>query len=128
MLAMKLKDRVAIITGAASGIGLAGAHTFAHEGARVIIADIDAKAAPAVEKAIRNTGGQAYFVQTDVSKSEQVQAMMAAVIGRYGRLDILWNNATALRDCSEHDAPVHSLPEAEWDFMRIPGDVNGAFR
>lgn len=114
---MKLDGRVAIITGGAGGIGRAGVELFAREGARVVIADIDTQGGAALECAIRDQGGEACFLSTDVSKTEQVQATMAAVMTRYGRIDIVWNNATALRGCSEHDAPVHALPEAEWDFI-----------
>jgi NAD(P)-dependent dehydrogenase (short-subunit alcohol dehydrogenase family) len=118
MLGTKLQGKVAIITGGAGGIGSAGARLFAREGARVVIADIDCGAGQALEGAIRKDGGEACFIPVDVSVGEQVQAMMVAVMESHGRIDVLWNNATALHGCSEHDAPVHELPEAEWDFIQ----------
>ena len=88
---MKLKNRVAIITGSAQGIGAAFAVGYAKEGAQVVIADIsDGKdAVQAVEK----EGGQAIYVKTDVSKQDQCDAMAKAAADRFGRIDVLVNNA-----------------------------------
>jgi len=115
---MKLTDRVVIITGAAGGIGSAGVRVFAKAGAKVIIADINEQGGIALEENIRAEGGDACFINTDVSQTSRVQSTIAEVMRRYGQIDVLWNNATALRGCSEHDAPVHALPEAEWDFIQ----------
>jgi NAD(P)-dependent dehydrogenase (short-subunit alcohol dehydrogenase family) len=84
----RLQDRVAVITGAGSGIGLATARRFAAEGAKVIAVDISAEAGKA---AAEETGGE--FVACDVSDEEQVKALFDGVAERYGRVDIAFNNA-----------------------------------
>lgn len=114
---MILKDRVAIITGSAAGIGCAGALEFAKEGARVVVVDINERGGQETERRVREAGGEAFFVRTDVSKSDQVAAMVNYAIDRYHRIDILWNNAAATKLCNEQDRPVHLLPEAVWDQM-----------
>ncbi|HEV2378965.1 MAG TPA: glucose 1-dehydrogenase [Terriglobia bacterium] len=114
---MKLQGRVAIITGSASGVGRAGAILFAKEGARVVLADINEQGGQETEKVIRETGGMASFVSTDVSKPPQVESMVKVAIERYQRLNILWNNAGATKLCNEEDRPVHLLPESVWDQM-----------
>jgi len=88
---MRLKDRVAIITGAAQGIGAAYAIGFAKEGAKVVVADIlDGKG---VVKSVEEMGGRAMFVKTDVSKQDECNAMAKATFDRFGSIDILVNNA-----------------------------------
>jgi NAD(P)-dependent dehydrogenase (short-subunit alcohol dehydrogenase family) len=91
---MRLKDKVAIITGAARGIGAAFAIGFGKEGAKVVIGDIrdGNKTVAAIEKA----GGQAIYVKTDVTKQDQCDAMVKAAMGRFGSIDILINNAGTL--------------------------------
>ncbi|MFG1604318.1 3-oxoacyl-ACP reductase [Actinoplanes sp. NPDC049265] len=84
----RLQDRVAVITGAGSGIGLATARRFAAEGARVVCADISVSAG---EKAAGEVGGE--FVQVDVADEESVRALMDGTAERHGRLDIVFNNA-----------------------------------
>jgi NAD(P)-dependent dehydrogenase (short-subunit alcohol dehydrogenase family)/molybdopterin converting factor small subunit len=88
---MKLKDRVAIITGAAQGIGAAFALGFAKEGAKIVIADVQ-DGSSAVEE-VKKAGGEAIFVKTDVGKQEECDAMAKAAMERFGRVDILLNNA-----------------------------------
>ncbi len=87
---MRLKDKIALITGAGSGIGRATAKLFAVEGATVVIVDKNAAAAKAVAAEI---GGRALAIAADVSKSSDVQAMIGETISKYQRLDILFNNA-----------------------------------
>jgi 3-oxoacyl-[acyl-carrier protein] reductase len=87
---MKLKDKVAIITGAGQGIGEAYAHRFAQEGAKVVVADINQEKGRAVAAAI---GGDAVFERVDVSNEEDTKRIAKAVADRFGRIDILINNA-----------------------------------
>ena len=90
---MRLKNRVALITGAASGMGESAARIFAQEGARVMIADILEDEGKAVAEAIKYSGGDASFVALDVANEEQWRAGVDATVSTYGRLDILVNNA-----------------------------------
>ncbi len=93
---MDLKDKVAIVTGGARGIGEAIAATLAREGATVVIGDLlEAEAAETVER-IRQAGGTADFVRTDVSSRKEMEALAGAAIRQHGRVDILVNNAGAL--------------------------------
>jgi len=89
----RLEGKVALVTGGAMGIGRAVALAFAREGARVVIADIDVEKGHEVVEAIRNTEGDAAFVQADVGRSEDVQAAVQTALRQFGRLDILVNNA-----------------------------------
>ena len=90
---MRLKNKVALITGAASGMGESAARIFADEGARVMIADILENEGAAVAEAIKASGGDASFVALDVSNEEQWRSGIDATVATYGRLDILVNNA-----------------------------------
>lgn len=89
----RLTGKVAIITGAASGIGEATAMLFAKEGASLLLADWQDARGERVAEAARKIGGKAAFVKTDVSKPEDVQAMVRAAVQEYGRLDVIFNNA-----------------------------------
>jgi NAD(P)-dependent dehydrogenase (short-subunit alcohol dehydrogenase family) len=108
---MRLKDKVAIITGAARGIGAAFAVGFAKEGARVVVADIGdgADTVGLIEK----TGGQALYVKTDVSRQEQCNAMAKAAMDRFGAVDVLINNAGLLVTIK----PFMEVTSEEW--MRV---------
>jgi len=90
---MRLKNKVALITGAASGMGESAARIFAEEGARVMIADILENEGTAVAEAINASGGDASFVALDVSNEGQWRSGVDATVAMYGRLDILVNNA-----------------------------------
>ena len=90
---MRLKDKVAVITGAASGIGKEIAITFAREGCKVVIADLDQKAADATAAELDPTGARAIGVAMDVANEEQVNAGIAKSIARFGALDVLVSNA-----------------------------------
>jgi len=93
---MDLKDKVAIVTGGARGIGEAIAATFAREGAKVVIGDrLEAEAGETVER-IRQAGGTADFLRTDVSSRTEMEALVGAAVRQHGRVDILVNNAGAL--------------------------------
>ncbi len=114
---VRLTDRVAVITGSGSGIGRAGAELFAQEGASVVVADVSERGGTETEKVIREAGGDALFVQTDVSQTVQVERMVRTTVDRYKRVDILWNNAAAVKTSAEVDRPVHELPENVWDLI-----------
>ena len=90
---MRLKDKVAIITGAGSGIGRASAVLFAKEGAKVVVADVVRRGGLKTVRMIRNSGGEATFVETDVSRASDVERMVKTTVEKYGKLDILFNNA-----------------------------------
>lgn len=90
---MKLASKVALITGAGSGMGRAGALLFAVEGAKVAVADIDRRAAELTAREIEAAGGKAIALGADVSKKEDAQAMVAATIAKLGVPDIVYNNA-----------------------------------
>src|SRR5436309_5422163 len=90
---MRLKDKVAIITGAAHGMGEAEARLFAAEGARTVVADILGGDAAAVAAAIRAAGGEAIAATIDVTSEAEWRALIAQTLSAYGRLDILVNNA-----------------------------------
>lgn len=90
---MKLAEKIAVITGAASGIGFATAQLFAAEGAYVVIADRNVDAAKEAAETLIAAGGQAEAVQVDVTVADQVKALLDGVAARHGRLDILVNNA-----------------------------------
>lgn len=106
---MRLKDKIAIITGAASGIGKATAMLFAQHGAKVVIADIDENGANQTVAAIRDAGNEAIYVRTDVTISDDTKQMAQETVKTYQKLDILFNNAgIAMR------LPAGELPEADW--------------
>ena len=90
---MRLNDKVALISGAAHGMGEATARLFAREGAKVIIADVLEREGETVAQSIVANGGSAMFVRLDVAEEPQWIAAIAATIARYGRLDVLVNNA-----------------------------------
>ena len=94
---MRLQERVAIVTGAASGIGKAIANRFAAEGALVTIADKNESAIPPAIEDIKAGGGQAAGIAVDVTDRPQIQAFMSEVVETYGRIDILVNNAGITR-------------------------------
>jgi NAD(P)-dependent dehydrogenase (short-subunit alcohol dehydrogenase family) len=90
---MRLKNKVAIVTGSGAGIGRAIATTFAREGARVVVADMDEEAGRGTVAAIQAGEGTALFVRTDVSQVEDTQRLVEAALSTYGRLNVLVNNA-----------------------------------
>jgi len=106
-----LKDKVAIVTGAAMGMGEATARLFASAGAKVVVADFNTEKGNAVVADIKAGGGEATFVHVDISKADQVEAMVAATVKAYGRLDVAVNNAALTPD----DKPAHEFDEAYWD-------------
>jgi len=107
----RLKDKVATITGGGSGIGRATCLLFAREGAKVVVADYIAEGGNETVRQISAAGGQAVFVQADVSKSADVQNMIGAAVRNYGRVDILFNNA----GIEGPSAKLANLKEEDWD-------------
>jgi len=103
--------KVAIVTGAAGGIGRASARAFATKGAHVVVADVDVEHGNETVSLIASDGGSAQFVRTDVARSDDVQALVDTTVREHGRLDFAHNNAGV----AGANLPVAELPEAEWD-------------
>jgi NAD(P)-dependent dehydrogenase (short-subunit alcohol dehydrogenase family) len=122
MTAKLLQDKVALITGGASGMGRASALVFARHGARVAIADIDRPGGEETIERVRQQGGQGLFVQADIAESTDVQRMIGAAISHFGRLDCAFNNAgIEMPMCS-----VAEIPDEAWDRL-IRVNLRGAF-
>jgi NAD(P)-dependent dehydrogenase (short-subunit alcohol dehydrogenase family) len=115
-----LQDRVALVTGAARGIGKAIADTLAMNQARVIYSDIDL--AGATRSASQLPGAQA--MEIDVGNEAQVQAVTEQIVGEYGRIDILVNNAGV--NTAHHRVPIDQFPRAEWDRI-VQVDLTGLY-
>jgi 3-oxoacyl-[acyl-carrier protein] reductase len=106
----ELEGQVAVITGAGSGMGRATALTFAREGAIVVVADIDRDGGSETTARIEKAGGQAAFVPTDVARGEDVRRLVDGAVERYGKIDILHNNAGIILVKFLED-----MTEEEWD-------------
>lgn len=118
----RLAGKVTLITGAAQGMGAEAATLFASEGASVAAADVH-EAGEAVVDEIESSGGSAIFVKADVTDAAQVEAMVAATVQRFGRLDVLYNNAGV---GPPDDTEIHQLNEAVWErVMNV--NVRGMF-
>ena len=124
---MRLKDKVALITGGAAGIGKATAQRFVEEGAKVVICDVNTTAG---EAALEELGPKAAFYQVNVADRQAVQEWVDAVVAKYGRVDILVNNAGVLRDNMlvkvKDGELVKQMPEAEFDLV-IAVNLKGVF-
>jgi len=90
---MRLAGKTAVVTGGASGIGRATSELFAQEGAQVVIADVNTKGGSEIVESIKETGGEAAFVRTDVAVPKDAQKMVRLAVEKYGHIDILFNNA-----------------------------------
>lgn len=112
---MRLKDKVIIITGAAHGIGKAYARRFAEEGGHVVIADIDGAGGEATAKAIIDSGGSAWPRATDVRSFSNVEGLMQETVKKFGRIDVLLNNAAIYVTEKLWKGPVEELALDEWD-------------
>ena len=110
---MRLKDKVAIVTGAAQGMGQATASAMAKEGASVVVADINSEGAAKVAKDINKSGGKAIAIKVDISKEAQVKQMVEKTIEKFGRLDILANIA-ALTDMTSYFRPFQDTTMEDW--------------
>jgi 3-oxoacyl-[acyl-carrier protein] reductase len=107
---MRLKDKVAIVTGGANGIGEGVAIKFAREGAKVVLCDLNEEQVKQAEKAIKDQGGTVLGVVCNVTDRAQVDAMVQKAVAAFGTVDILINNAGITRD-----AMFHKMTEAQWD-------------
>ena len=112
---MRLKDKVAIVTGGAQGIGKSYAIGFGQEGAKVVIADINLDAARETVQNIQEKAGQALAVKTDVSSVEETQEMTRKTVERFGRIDVLLNNAAVFGRVPISHVPFYELELKEWD-------------
>jgi 3-oxoacyl-[acyl-carrier protein] reductase len=108
---MKLADRVAIITGAASGFGKATAILFAKEGAKIVVADLNDAGGEETVAAVKSSGGEAIFIHTDVSKSSDIKNLVETAYGKFGKIDIMFNNA----GIPQNPLPVENIDESLWD-------------
>jgi 3-hydroxybutyrate dehydrogenase len=118
---MRLKDKVAVVTGAASGIGKEIAIAYLREGARVAIADLDLKAGQAAAREMDNTGTRAMAVAMDVTQEDQVEAGMAQIVKAYGGIDVLVSNAGI-----QIVAPLDQFEFAKWKKL-LAIHLDGAF-
>ena len=118
---MLLKDKIAVVTGAASGIGREIAFTYAREGAKVVIADLNLDGANATAAEIAKTGAQAIGVAMDVTDEGQVEAGMAKAIAAFGGIDILVSNAGI-----QIVAPLDQFKFADWKLL-LAIHLDGAF-
>ena len=107
---MRLKDKVCIITGAAGGIGLATAQKFSAEGAKVVVCDVNQAAIDAAVAAIKTGGGEAIGFLVDVTNKLQIAAMVEGVKAKYGRIDVLVNNAGIVMD-----AQLYKMTDDQFD-------------
>ena len=107
-----LQDKIALVTGAGSGIGRASSLVLAREGAKVVVSDVNAQGAEATLSIIKDQGGDGIFIHADVSKTADVEALVAGVVSAYGRLDCAYNNAGIE---GYMGGRLHEYPEDVWD-------------
>jgi NAD(P)-dependent dehydrogenase (short-subunit alcohol dehydrogenase family) len=120
---MRLADKVAIITGAGGGMGRVASQLFANPGAKVVVAEVGEKAGEETVRLVRDAGGEATFVKTDVSDESSARAMVEHATATYGRVDILYNNAGVM---PEADHSVIDTDVATWDQV-MAVNVRGVF-
>ena len=119
---MKLHDKVALVTGAGSGIGRAAALLFAREGGRVAVVDLREDAAKETAETIERAGGQALALRADVSRSADNESAVAATVARWGRLDVFYANAGV----PQAPTPIEEVDEATFDRI-MAVNVKGVF-
>jgi NAD(P)-dependent dehydrogenase (short-subunit alcohol dehydrogenase family) len=114
-MAGEFDGKSAIVTGAGSGIGRATAYAFAERGAKVVVADWETEGGEATVEQIKKSGGEAIFIKTDVSKSEEVQNLINKTVETYGRVDYALNNAGVNRGIG---VPTGDYKEEDWDIVQ----------
>jgi NAD(P)-dependent dehydrogenase (short-subunit alcohol dehydrogenase family) len=107
---MRLENKVAIITGAGSGIGRGISLAFAKEGAKVVVSDVNENGAKETVEMVKAAGGEAIFVKTDVSQKDEIDKMVKTCLGEFGKVDILVNNAGIVKSGS-----IEEMEEKDWD-------------
>ncbi len=120
---MRLKDKVAIITGAGGGMGRVASQLFAREGAKIVVAEFSEPAGRETVRLVEEAGGKATFVRVDVSKEADAKAMVDHAVATYGRVDVLYNNAGIM---PEADHSVIDTDVAAWDQV-MAVNVRGVF-
>lgn len=118
----RLKSKVAIITGGASGMGETTAHVFCRQGATVVLADINEQEGQAVLSRIQKAGGEALFIRTDLTVEADVERLIDQTLNRYGRLDVLFSNAGVKNGL----AKAHAISEEDWDWV-LDTNLKGTF-
>ncbi|OGW17541.1 MAG: beta-ketoacyl-ACP reductase [Nitrospinae bacterium RIFCSPLOWO2_12_FULL_45_22] len=118
---MRVKDKVAVVTGAGRGLGEASAIRLAEEGGRVVVSDIDLASAQQTADRIKAMGREAIAVKTDVSQRKEAEELIETAVKTFGRIDILVNNAGITRDTS-----IRKMTEEDWD-MVLNVNLKGAF-
>jgi NAD(P)-dependent dehydrogenase (short-subunit alcohol dehydrogenase family) len=122
---MRLEGKVALITGGGSGMGRVACELFAREGASVVVTDVVDDAGEATVAAIADAGGEATYVHADVAREDDARAMVDAAVRRYGRLDVLYNNAGVML---ADDGSVDTTSEEIWDLtlaVNVKGVAHG---
>lgn len=123
---MRLEDKVTVITGGGHGIGKAYARRFAAEGAHVVIADIDGKAGEEVSEALRREGRSAWARTTDVTDYRSVEGLVRETVERFGKIDVLLNNAAIYVTQHLWKGRLEELPLEEWDRV-LEVNLKGVF-
>jgi NAD(P)-dependent dehydrogenase (short-subunit alcohol dehydrogenase family) len=120
-----LNNKVAVITGAAGGIGSGMARLFAQNGAAVVVADLNEEGGRQVVEGLKSAGGRALFVKTNVGEMEEAQAMAERVVDEFGKIDILINNA-GINIGMQDRKPVHEFPDEMWRKI-LNVDLDGVY-
>ncbi|MET0460592.1 MAG: SDR family NAD(P)-dependent oxidoreductase, partial [Ilumatobacteraceae bacterium] len=123
-----IDGRVAVVTGAASGIGLATAHRFADEGMHLVLADIERESLAAAEAAIKAKGGEVLAVQTDVTSPEAVEHLADAAFSTFGNVHVVFNNAGVAATAATLAARAWEGSLADWDWtisVNLMGVLHG---
>jgi len=129
-MSKRIENKVSIITGSGNGMGKATALLFAEEGAKVVVTDLNVKAGQAVADQINASGGDAIFIKCDISQEDEVKNLVDKTMGKYGRIDILDNNAGVATAFQSDDFKVWGgaweLPLKDWNKM-LSINLNGMY-